>query len=52
MIAREVELLVLFLDAIYLPTRPSGGKEGVLVARGYDETGQRVLLNVVRGQRV
>jgi transposase-like protein len=28
----EVELLVLFLDAIYLPTRPSGAKEGVLVA--------------------
>jgi putative transposase len=26
------ELLVLFLDAIYLPTRPSGPKEGVLVA--------------------
>ena len=24
-----------------LPTRPSGGKEGVLVAWGYDETGQR-----------
>ena len=40
----EVELLVLFVDAIYLPTRPSGAKEGVLVARDYDETGQRVLL--------
>ena len=47
----EVELLVLFLDAIYLPTRPSGAKEGVLVAWGYDETGQRVLLDVVLGQR-
>jgi transposase-like protein len=47
----EVELLVLFCDAIYLPTRPSGGKEGVLVAWGYDETGQRVLLDVVPGQR-
>jgi putative transposase len=47
----EVELLVLFCDAIYLPTRPSGGKEGVLVAWGYDETGQRVLLDVVLGQR-
>lgn len=43
----EVELLGLFCDAIYLPTRPSGGKEGVLV----DETGQRVLLDVVLGQR-
>ncbi len=30
----EVELLVLFCDAIYLPTRPSGAKEGVLVALG------------------
>jgi putative transposase len=47
----EVELLVLFCDAIYLPTRPSGVKEGVLVAWGYDETGQRVLLDVVLGQR-
>jgi putative transposase len=33
----EVDLLVLFLDAIYLPTRPSGRKEGVLVAWGYDD---------------
>src|SRR5499427_5381557 len=47
----DVELLVLFLDAIYLPTRPSGAKEGVLVAWGYDETGHRVLLDVVLGQR-
>lgn len=47
----EVELLVLFCDAIYLPTRPSGAKEGVLVAWGYDETGRRVLLDVVLGQR-
>ena len=30
----EVELLVLFLDATYLPTRPSGANEGVLVALG------------------
>jgi len=41
----EVKLLVLFLDAIYLPTRPSGAKEGVLVAWGYTETGERVLLD-------
>ncbi len=27
----QVELLVLFLDAVYLPTRPSGAKEGALV---------------------
>ena len=47
----EVELLVLFCDAIYLPTRPSGAKEGVLVAWGYEGSGQRVLLDVVLGQR-
>jgi putative transposase len=47
----EVRLLVLFLDAQYLPTRPSGAKEGVLVAWGYDEQGHRVLLDVSLGQR-
>jgi putative transposase len=47
----EVELLVLFLDAIYLPTRPSGAKEGVLVAWGYTVDGERVLLDVCLGQR-
>ena len=47
----EVELMVLFLDAVYLPTRPSGAKEGVLVAWGYDTTGKRVLLDVALGQR-
>jgi transposase-like protein len=46
-----IELLALFLDAVYLPTRPSGGKEGVLVAWGYDLGGKRVLLAVVLGQR-
>jgi len=47
----QVELLVLFLDAIYLPTRPSGAKEGVLVAWGYTEQGERVLLDVCLGLR-
>jgi len=47
----NVHLLVLFLDAIYLPTRPSGAKEGVLVAWGYTESGERVLLDVCLGQR-
>jgi transposase-like protein len=47
----DVDLLVLYLDATYLPTRPSGAKEGVVVAWGYDETGQRVLLDVALGQR-
>ena len=47
----DVELLALFLDAIYLPTRPSGDKEGVLVAWGYTTQGKRVLVAVRLGQR-
>jgi putative transposase len=47
----DVELLALFLDAIYLPTRPSGEKEGVLVAWGYTTLGKRVLIAVRLGQR-
>jgi transposase-like protein len=47
----KIDLLVLFLDAIYLPTRPSGAKEGVLVAWGYTLSGERVLLDVCLGQR-
>ena len=38
----EVRLLALYLDAVYLPTRPSGSKEGVLVAWGYRLSGERV----------
>src|SRR5579859_5112075 len=48
---KEVKLMVLFLDATYLATRPSGAKEGVLVAWGYTEEGKRVLLDVSLGQR-
>jgi putative transposase len=47
----EVRLLALFLDAIYLPTRPEGPKEGVLVAWGFTTDGERVLLDVCLGQR-
>jgi putative transposase len=47
----DVELVALFLDAIYLPTRPSGDKEGVLVAWGYTTEGKRVLIAVRLGQR-
>lgn len=46
-----IELLALFLDATYLPTRPSGAKEGVVVAWGYDFEGKRHLLAVRLGQR-
>jgi len=47
----EVRLLVLMLDAIYLPVRPEGPKEGVLVAWGFTTDGERVLLDVCLGQR-
>jgi transposase-like protein len=47
----EVRLLALFLDAIYLPVRPEGPKEGVLVAWGFTTDGDRVLLDVCLGQR-
>src|SRR5258708_13567893 len=47
----DLELLALFLDAIYLPTRPSGDKEAVLVAWGYTTLGKRVLGGVRLGQR-
>ena len=47
----EVRLLALFLDAIYLPVRPDGPKEGVLVAWGFTTEGTRVLLDVTLGQR-
>jgi putative transposase len=47
----DVELLVLFLDAVYLPTRPSGEKEGILVAWAYTTLGKRVLVAVRLGQR-
>jgi len=46
-----VRLLALFMDAIYLPVRPEGPREGVLVAWGFDLDGERVLLDVCLGQR-
>src|SRR5207244_11842538 len=47
----RVHALARFLDAVYLPTRPGGAKEGVLVAWGYDLDGKRQLLAVCLGQR-
>lgn len=47
----DVRLLALFMDAIYLPVRPEGPKEGVLVAWGFTTDGERVLLDVCLGQR-
>ena len=46
-----VPLVALFLDAIYLPVRPQGQKEGVLCAWGISQQGERVLLAVELGMR-
>ena len=47
----EVKLVVLFLDAIFLPVRPSGPKEGVMCAWGFTEDGERALVAVRLGMR-
>ena len=47
----DVRLAALSLDAIFLPVRPDGPKEGVLVAWGFTEDGERVLLSVMLGMR-
>ena len=47
----DVNVMALFADAVYLPTRPSGQNEGVLVVWGYTTEGKRVLVAVRLGQR-
>ena len=47
----DVRLAALFLDATFLPVRPNGPKEGVMVAWGFTEEGERVLLSVMLGMR-
>src|SRR3954453_9319979 len=47
----DVKLVVLFLDAIYLPVRPSGPKEGVICAWKITESGARALVSVRWGMR-
>jgi transposase-like protein len=47
----DIDLVVLFLDAIYLPVRPSGPKEGVICAWGITENGKRALVSVRLGMR-
>src|SRR5436189_2129340 len=47
----ETRLVALFLDATFISVRPSGPKEGVLVAWGFTATGERVLLAVMLGMR-
>jgi putative transposase len=47
----DVHLVVLFLDAIWLPVRPTGPKEGVICAWGITEDGRRALVSVRLGMR-
>jgi putative transposase len=47
----DTHLVALFLDATYVCVRPSGPKEGVLVAWGFTDQGERVLLSVTLGMR-
>jgi transposase-like protein len=47
----DLQLVALFLDATFISVRPSGPKEGVLVAWGFTEEGERVLLSVTLGMR-
>jgi putative transposase len=47
----DIPLAALFLDAIFLAVRPDGPKEGVLVAWGFTEQGERMLLQVMLGMR-
>jgi putative transposase len=43
----DIQVVALFLDAVFLPVRPDGPKEGVLVAWGFTADGERVLLSVM-----
>jgi putative transposase len=47
----DIRLVALFLDATFIAVRPDGPKEGVQVARGFTDDGERVLLAVSLGMR-
>jgi putative transposase len=47
----DIQLAALFLDATFLAVRRDGPKEGVLVAWGFTDDGERVLLAVMLGMR-
>jgi putative transposase len=47
----DIRLIALFLDATFISVRPNGPKEGVQVAWGFTEDGERVLLAVSLGMR-
>ncbi len=48
----EIRLAALFLDAVCLSVRRDGPKEGVLVAWGFTEAGERVLLAAAKLQQL
>jgi putative transposase len=47
----DIRLSALFLDATFIAVRPDGPKEGVQIAWGFTEDGDRVLLAVSLGMR-
>jgi transposase-like protein len=47
----DIRLVALFLDATFLAVPPDGPKEGGLIAWGFTEPGERVLLQVMLGMR-
>ena len=47
----DIHLAALFVDAVFLCVRADGPKEGVLVAWGFTDAGERVLLSVMLGMR-
>src|SRR6059058_4685795 len=47
----DIHLAALFVDAVFLSVRRDGPREGVLVAWGFTEDGERVLLAVMLGMR-
>jgi putative transposase len=47
----EIRVVALFLDATFIAVRHDGPKEGILVAWGFTEEGERVLLAVTLGMR-
>ena len=47
----EIRLVALFLDATFIAVRPDGPKEGVQVAWGFTDEGERILLAVSLGMR-
>jgi putative transposase len=47
----DARLVALFLDATFIAVRPNGPQEGVQVAWGFTEDGERILLSVSLGMR-